>query len=292
MIQHQIHAIVAIVVASAVGSSSYALSDEPTIGNRHFVKVDEIQLAGPGNYDGLAFDGSQWHFSSTLNNFWWNYDSNFSLLGKTTINSISDLRALSYSSQLHQLLAGDFNTGIVRFINADGTVKSQFPTGLQQLEGLDCDNRDSSVWLVRFTGQIEHWSSTGQFLSSFDGLASLPLLYGWSGVAFDPETNHLFAMNDDDDVYEFTTTGSILGKILNDPFPSGNAFVANGLGLSYDPITRLLRATSQVGGLVTYRLVPEPSTAALLVIGSVVALVARRRLANRSNWSGDNPNNG
>jgi hypothetical protein len=266
----------------ACGGSSAAVD---IVGNRTWVQVSQIQLSGGGNYHDLAFDGSQWHIASGLHNFWWNFSPSFSLQGTTTVSAVSDMRGLAYDAALNQLVITDQDTGIIRFVDLAGTVHSQFSAGSFQTEGLDFDNRDSTIWLARFDGQIEHWSSSGQLLFGFNGLASLPLPNGWSSVAIDPATNHLFAMNDNDAIYEFTMTGQLLGKIIDDPFPGGDGFTGNGLGLNYDPVAMLLRTTSQAGGLVTFHGLPEPSTIVLAMwIAGVVAgsrNIARRRSANR-----------
>jgi DNA-binding beta-propeller fold protein YncE len=249
------------------------------VGDRTWTEASRIQLTPPGNYYGLAFDGSQWHVSSPLNNFWWNLSPTFSPLGTTAVVNERDMRGLDYSTTLNQLVIDDVTNETIRFVNLDGTVQRQFSAGTPVLEGLDFDDRDSTVWVALFSGQVQQWSSAGQLLFSFNGLASLPsLTFGWSGIAIDPTNNHLFLMNDNDDIYEFKMTGQLLGKIISDPFPGTVFFSDNGQGLNYDPVTMILRATSQSGELVAFQAhVPEPCTAAMLSIAALFATSHRRR---------------
>ena len=267
---------------STLGASVGSRAAVDIVGGRTWLQVGQMQLSGGGNFHDLAFDGSQWHISSGLHNFWWNFNAGFSLQGTTTIAAVSDMRGLAYSNALNQLVIGDTNSGTIRFVDLGGTVHSQFSTGSFQMEGLDFDNRDSTIWLSLFDGQIQHWSSSGLLLSSFNGLASLPLSFGWSSLAIDPTTNHLFAMNDNDSIYEFTMSGQLLGKIIDDPFPGGDSYSGNGLGLNYDPVTMLLRTTSQAGGLVTFRAVPEPSAIAFAILTTGIVLGARNPTLRRS----------
>src|SRR5687767_5062997 len=43
------------------------------VGGRGWLQVGQSQLSGGGNFQDLAFDGSQWHISRGLHNFWWNF---------------------------------------------------------------------------------------------------------------------------------------------------------------------------------------------------------------------------
>lgn len=268
--------------ASGLGGSSGRAAVDPIVGNRRFVKVSEIQLSR-GNHHDLAFDGTQWYVASSFSNFWRIYNADFSLTGTTTVSGVSDMRGLAYNPLSNQLVVGDQDTGVIRFVHLNGPVITQFSTGHFTLEGLDFDARDSTIWIALFDGRIQQWSSSGQMLFSFDGLASLPSSFGWSSVAIDPTKNHLFAMHDEDDVFEFTMTGQLLGKILDDPFTAGNALERNGLGLHFDPQTMLLRVTSQSGRLATFLLVPEPVTAAF--ISFPVMLFAWQRFLSRQQKS-------
>ena len=275
--QRVLSLITSVIIAISMNAATSAAVD--IVGGRQWNKVGQIQLAGGGNFHDLAFDGTQWHIASGLHNFWWNFSSSFSPQGSTTVSQVSDMRGLAYSTSLNQLVVGDQDTGIIRFIDLGGGVHGQFSVGSFELEGLDYDNRDSTVWLGLFDGRIQHWNSAGQLLFSFNGLASLPIPDGWSSIAIDPATNHLFAMHDDDAIYEFTMTGQLLGKIIDDPFPNSDGFTGNGLGLNYDPVTGLLRTTSQAGGLVTFQAVPEPSE---LAVATLIAIsIAGKRRARR-----------
>ncbi len=285
MIQTRSQTLVTLLVFIVLATAAYSALAVDVVGNRTWSEASRIQLTPPGNYYGLAFDGSQWHVSSPLSNFWWNLSPTFSPLGSTTVAGEHDMRGLDYSTTRNQLVIDDVQTGNIRFVGLNGTVQSEFPTGAGQIEGLDFDDRDSTIWLANFSGQVQQWSSSGLLLFSFNGLASLPSLnFGWGGIAIDPTNNHLFLQNDNDDIYEFKMTGQLLGKIINDPFPSSDGFSGNGQGLNYDPVKMVLRATSQAGGLVAFQAtVPEPGTATMLLIAAIFAAGRRRCAPNNGN---------
>ena len=171
----------------------------------------------------------------------------------------------------------DQDTGIVRFVNPDGTVTDQFDTGPSGTEGMDVDDRDSTIWLTRFSGSIEQWSFSGELVFGFDAQSALPTRDGLQSVAIDPETNGLFVFTDDDNIFEFSMAGTLRGQLLDDPFPSNGPLPSNGLGIHYDASSKTLRVTSQGGGLITYTLVPEPSSSALLILLCVSSATLRCR---------------
>jgi hypothetical protein len=264
----------ALAIFTAIAASALAVD---VVGNRTWTEISSIQLSPPGDYFSLAFDGSQWHISAPNHGYWWNLSPTFAPLGTTTVAGAVDMRGLDYSTTLHQIVIDDNFTGNVSFVNLNGTVQSQFSVGAFGPNGLDFDDRDSTVWVARYTGVVQQWSAAGQLLFSFNA-QSPSLGVHWTGIAIDPTNNRLFLMDDSDDIYEYKMTGQLLGKIIDDPFPSLEPYVGNGVGVIYDPVNMLLRVTSQGGGLVTFHAtVPEPGVAATLLIGAILTAAGRRK---------------
>ena len=112
--------------------------------------------------------------------------------------------------------------------------------------------------------------SNGRFrdrLFGFNARNLLPTHDELQSVAVDPRTNGLLVFTDNDDIFEFSMAGMLRGQLLNDPFPSSLPGVLdNGLGIHYDAATSLLRVTSQGGGLIAYRLVPEPYSLTIMLL--------------------------
>ncbi|QDV77436.1 YncE family protein [Botrimarina mediterranea] len=256
---------------SILQCNAYALSGN----GRYLLKVDET-LLNTGSHD-LDFDGSTWYVAQTLTGAWSTYDASFGFLSETSISGVGDLRGLAYSSALNQLVVLDQDTGIVRFVNPDGAVTGRIRTGAPATEGMDIDDRDSTLWLTRFEGSVEKWSFSGELLFSFDARSLLPTNDELQSVAVDPDTNGLFVFTNSDDLFEFSMDGTLRGQLLTDAFPSSLPGVRdNGLGIHYDAPSKTLRLTSQGGDLYTYALIPEPSSVALALL-TLVSLARFRR---------------
>ena len=191
-----------------IAASAYAVD---VVGNRTWTQTSSIQLSPPGDYHSLAFDGSQWHIASPNHGYWWNLSPTFAPLGSTTVAGAVDMRGLDYSTTLDQVVISDYFTGNVSFVNLNGTVQSEFSAGALGPNGLDFDDRDSTVWLGVYTGVVQQWSTTGQLLFSFNG-QSPSLDVHWTGIAIDPANNDLFLMDDADAIYEYKMSGQLLGQ--------------------------------------------------------------------------------
>jgi hypothetical protein len=207
----------------------------------------------------------------------------------TAAPGADNIRGTEYDRVNNRMVLFRHDTGEVRFHAMDGSLLSTFNTNFTPGNEISVDPHDGSIWLAYFGGQVRHYSSTGTFLSQFNTGMLL------SGIALDPVKETLFLMRADgpggangmfdDELYEFSTTGTNLGRIWGSSEIKGN-----GVGLEYIPQLGRLYVTAQFNaqvnepyfGVSVYEdisRIPEPATWGLGMVGIVLWWGWKRRQA-------------
>jgi hypothetical protein len=152
-----------------------------------FMKVGDI--TGLTGY-WIAHQGNQWDASTEGG--WFSYDANFNLLSRTRISDVGQIRGISFDSKADQLVMYDFDHRYLLRVSLNGHIMSRiFDSGNSQINGVSVDPRDSTLWLARFGGEVDHVTAKGKVLGRFAAGFNL------SGIAIDPVQNSVFLMRAD-----------------------------------------------------------------------------------------------
>jgi glucose/arabinose dehydrogenase len=207
---------------------------------------------------------------------------------------LSGPNGLAFDSAGNLYVADYGNRTIVEFnTNGVGTVVAS--SGLNDPSGLAFDGSGNLYAANIVTSTIEEFSSSGGVLSSNGTVFASSGLSGPQGLAFDKNGNLYVANYANDTIEEFSPSGGVLSS-------NGTVFASSGVnhptGLAFDSAGNLYVAntgnntieefnSSGVGtvfasGLdnprsLAFQPVPEPSTWALLAMGSVALLVNLQR---------------
>ena len=145
---------------------------------------------------------------------------------------------------------------------------------MADLEGITFDPSSGLIWAVsEAQSRVASFQQDGTLVSEFS-TAVLGFLDP-QGIGFDPVTGALPVVEDDfDNLYLLSTAGDVLDQFdLN-----ALSGLTNVEGVTIDPTTRTIFASGEIGAdavVAVFTLVPEPSTA-LLVMAGLVALARRR----------------
>ena len=191
---------------------------------------------------GIARVGNQW-FMANFNSGWNIYDMNFNQVGTTTTTSpTGETRGLVYNSNSGNLFIGDISTSTIYEVTTGGVVVNSFSSSGLGLNALAFNPTNNDLFALHFNGLVEELTTAGAVVGSFvaSGL--------WTGAAYDAINNTVLLLNSGlDQVFEYTTTGTL----LNTPI-SGDAVSGNGQGLHYDLNTGNLHVTSQGGNIAIW----------------------------------------
>lgn len=259
------------------------------------VTYADFMLAGQQNWSyspfseeiDVAIDSSSGTFYS-LDRFdrFASYDASGTYLGAKSFSNSpgGDKRGIAFDANSGNLWVNDYY-GYVSQITTSGTVLSAFNLGPWSY-GITVDTSNDTLWVSKNSGVIRNVTKTGALISEFNtGLGYM------SGITYDSVNNTLLAIRGaNDDVFEFTKSGTSLGLVF-----SGNGFVPTGYneyGLAFDATSGNLYVQAYTSNFahilhdpdrvpVTVDPVPEPSTYAGLLGISCVSLLAyswRKRL--------------
>lgn len=231
----------------------------------------------------------QWHASGTTG--WWTYDDAYTTpYVMTTADGADMIRGVEYDSLNNRMVLFRGDTGEVRFHAMDGSYISSINTSFSTGNGISVDQRDGSLWLAYFGGQVRHYSSAGSLLSQFSAGFNL------SGIALDPVSESLLMLRADgpggangafdDELWEFRTDGANLGRRW-----TSSEIKGNGVGLEYLPNQGKLYVAAQFNASVPSEpyfavsfyqdlgRVPEPASWIGVLIGTwaISCLRMRRR---------------
>lgn len=230
----------------------------------HFIRVGDYPVP-----DGLwlARSPQQWHGSAYGG--WLTYNDDFHRTGTVRVPGVAMVRGLDYDplSGLMVLIDYDRST-LVRATLQGDLVSSGFLRGLGPPNGVTVNPLDGSIWVAHISGEVYQVTPAGTILRSFR------VGFNLTGIAVDPLRDTLFLLGNggggtlDDDVFEFTYSGTNLGRVIDaDEVPG------NGLGRDYLPELGRLYVSAQLDSRVFLfddpdRVVPEPAGLALLGLGT------------------------
>ncbi len=167
---------------------------------------------------------------------------------------------------------GDEVEDFVRSTGAPGGLS--FLSVVTDLEGITFDPTSGLIWGVSESlSRLASFQQDGTLVSEFStAVLGFP---GPQGIGFDPVTGALLVVEDDfDNLYLLSTAGVVL-----DQFDlTALSGISNVEGVTIDPATRTIYASGEIGDdatIAVFTLVPEPSTA-LLVMAGLLALGRRR----------------
>lgn len=254
----------------------------PIWAQAQFSKQADIPISTSNNH-GIAFDGSQWHIAAIINTPSFNtFDSAFTFQNSVTVAGAISIRGLTYDPNSGNLFLGSNANSTVYEVTTSGTELNSFVAGSGNINALAYDPRDDTIWLARFTGEIEQYARNGGLIDSFSTGPDLD----WTGMALDLCTGNLFLLENGDQVYEYQTDGTQIGLVI----PT-DQIIGNGQGLYYDASTAQLWATSQnddaalfqdstrqVCSTIATEPVPSTGRLAIWVLSVLILLIGSRAL--------------
>jgi hypothetical protein len=246
-----------------------------------------IETLATPPFNSLARGDGEWHAAGISG--WWTFDNAYSTPWVLTAAAgVSNILDVAYDQHNDRMVLLEWNTGEVRYHSMDGTFQSSFPTGLVSANGIAWDRRDGSIWVGNFSGFIRHYGASGTLLNGFNTGLLL------SGLALDPVHNSLLLLRADgsggiggpldDQLWEFSTSGSNLGQLW-----SASEIPGNGNGLEYLPDEGKLYVKSGVNpqqpsqpynATRIYRdfgRIPEPATGSMALLAIVLCSGRRSR---------------
>jgi hypothetical protein len=232
-----------------------------------FVEAPEITLT-TSQHHGITFDGTNWYIANIFAGGLHRYAANFAYLNDVSLFTSNDTRGLTRSPTPGKLLVGDYGSGVVREYDTTAGTSTVAFSGVASVNTLALDTSDNTLWVGFFNGVVQHRQTNGALLGSF----TMPLAV--TGLAYDPVSDHLLVLEDNDSIYEAKTDGTDLHVVI-----AGDQLTGNGQDMYYDSTLGRLYATSQENTVSIFNdaaRVPEP-TAGLLLAAPVVMLRRRSR---------------
>jgi hypothetical protein len=239
-----------------------------------------IEALNTPPFNTLARGDGEWHAAGISG--WWTFDDGYSTPWVLTeAAGVSNILEVAYDQDKDRMVLLEWNTGEVRYHSMDGSFQSSFATGLVSANGMAWDPRDGSIWVGNFSGFVRHYGADGSFLTGFNSGLLL------SGLTLDPVNDSLLLLRADgpggiggpldDQLWEFSTSGTNLGQLWN-----ANEIPGNGNGLEYLPHEGKLYVKSGINPQLPSQpfnatriyqdlgRIPEPATGSIALLAAIL----------------------